>query len=131
MNIMVVDDEILSVASLARGLRSKGHQVVTLQSAYDALAIIASDGSSIDLIVTDYQMPEMNGIDFLRNIRQEKKRIPVIIMTALADQKIMVVALKAGCDGFLAKPFNLDELSLEIEKARALSASSRNSQDPE
>src|ERR1700690_756766 len=131
MKIMVVDDEILSVASLARGLRSKGHQVVTLQSAYDALAIIASDGSSIDLIVTDYQMPEMNGIDFLRNIRQEKKRIPVIIMTALADQKIMVVALKAGCDGFLAKPFNLDELSLEIEKARALSASSRNSQDPE
>ncbi len=68
MKIMVVDDEILSVASLARGLRSKGHQVVTVQSAHDALATIASDGCSIDLIVTDYQMPEMNGIDLLKRI---------------------------------------------------------------
>ena len=131
MKIMVVDDEILSVASLARGLRSKGHQVLTVQSAHDALATIASDDGSIDLIVTDYQMPEMNGIDFLRNIRHEKKRIPVILITALADQKIMVAAVKAGCDGFLAKPFNLDELSWEIEKVKALSDSSRNSQDPE
>jgi DNA-binding response OmpR family regulator len=43
----------------------------------------------------------------------------------------MVAAVKAGCDGFLAKPFNLDELSWEIEKVIALSDSSRNSQDPE
>ena len=131
MKVMVVDDEILSLVSLARGLRSKGYQVLTVQSARDALATIASDGSSIDLIVTDYQMPEMNGVELLRNIRHEKKRIPVIIMTALADQKIMVAAVKAGCDGFLAKPFNLDELSWEIEKVRALSDSTRNSQDPE
>ena len=57
MKIMVVDDEIVSVTSLARGLRSKGHQVVTAQSAHDALETITSDGSCLDLIITDYQMP--------------------------------------------------------------------------
>ena len=118
---MVVDDESLGVESVARGLRSKGHKVVTVGSAHDALETIVSTGGNIDLIVTDYQMPVMNGIDLLKNIRLGERRIPVIIMTALADQKIMVEAVKAGCDGFLAKPFNLDELNWEIEKVRGLS----------
>jgi DNA-binding response OmpR family regulator len=131
MKIMVVDDEIVSVTSLARGLRSKGHQVVTAQSAHDALETITSDGSGLDLIMTDYQMPEMNGIDLLKTIRLEKKRIPVIIMTALANRNIMMDAIKAGCDGFLAKPFNLDELIWEIEKVRALSDRTRHSEDAE
>ncbi len=117
MKIMVVDDEILIVDSLARGLHSKGHQVLTVQSAHDALAIIASGDGGIDLIVTDYKMPEMNGIDLLKRIRYEKKRIPVIIMTALNDKKIIVEAVKAGGNGFLIKPFNLDTLVREIEKA--------------
>ena len=54
--------------------------------------------------MTDYEMPEMNGIDFLRKIRHEKRRIPVIIMTALADQKIMVAAVKAGVTASLQNP---------------------------
>lgn len=121
MNIMVVDDESLVAKSMTRVLRSNGHKVLTALSAYDALATIASNEDNIDIIVTDYQMPEMNGIDLLKSIRLCEKRIPVIIMTALADQKIMVEAVKAGCDGFLAKPFSLDELNWEIEKVRALS----------
>ncbi len=114
---MVVDDEILIVDSLARGLRSKGHQVLTVQSAHDALAIMASGDGEIDLIVTDYKMPEMNGIDLLARIRHEKNKIPVIIMTALTDKKIIVEAVKAGINGVLIKPFNLDTLVREIEKA--------------
>lgn len=121
MNIMVVDDEILGVEALERGLRCKGHQVVTVRSASDALATVASGGCRVDLIVTDYKMPEMNGIDLLKKIRQEKKRIPVIMMTALADQRIMADAINSGCDGFLLKPFDLDELIWEIEKVRVLS----------
>ena len=121
MKIMVVDDEILGVEAVARGLRTKGHKVMTVGSASDALAAILSDGNKIDLVLTDYRMPEMNGLDLLKRIRQEKKRLPVIIMTALAEQKIIAEAVSAGCDGFLAKPFNLDELSLEIEKIKALS----------
>ena len=73
----------------------------------------------------------MNGIDLLKTIRLEKKRIPVIIMTALANRNIMMDAIKAGCDGFLAKPFNLDELIWEIEKVRALSDRTRHSEDAE
>ena len=99
---------------------------MTVQSAHDALEPIASDGS-IDLIVTDCQMPEMNGINLLKSIKHQKRRIPVIIMTALRDKKIMAETIKAGCDGFLAKHFNLDELNWEIKKVRALSDSSRHS----
>ena len=121
MKILVVDDEIDQVESLKRGLRSKGHVVHEALSAQEALNRLHNNLSGIELVITDYSMPAMNGLDLVKTIRQYHADIPVIMMTALAERSVMAEAARAGCDGFLAKPFNLDELIWEIEKVKVLS----------
>lgn len=118
MKILVVDDELDEVESLSRGLRSKGYQVLQALSAQEALNHIHHDRGSIDLVITDYSMPLRNGIDLLNDIRSKDNHVPVMMMTAYAHKDMVIAALRNACDGFIEKPFTLEELLLEMERAR-------------
>jgi len=115
MNILVVDDEAVLVESIKIGLQSKGYQVTAAYGGQEAIDHLLEGGQRIDMVITDYLMPGMNGIDLLVAIRQRAPTLPVVLMTAYGETKLVIEALKNKCDGFLEKPFTLDHLIQEIE----------------
>jgi len=119
MNILVVDDEAVLVESIKIGLQSKGHQVIAANCGQEALDYLFEGGQRIDMVITDYLMPGMTGIDLLVAIRQRAPTLPVVLMTAYGETKLVIEALKNKCDGFLEKPFTLDHLIQEIEAVNA------------
>ncbi len=128
MNILIVDDEVMLVESIQIGLQNLGYRVTTANSAEQALQFLAPDrgGARIDLVVTDYIMPGINGMEFLGALRQLSPDLPVLFMTAYADTKLVIEALRNRCDGFLEKPFSLQQLVEEIEGIKQRSTRSPN-----
>jgi len=119
MTILIIDDELEQLECIQRGLRSVGHEVTAALNAGDALLTLDQQFSAIDLVVTDYRIPDMNGIEILKNIRKHYGLLPVIMITAYGDKEVVFEALKNRCDGFLEKPFSLEALIFEIHKAIA------------
>jgi DNA-binding NtrC family response regulator len=111
--ILVVDDKRVQLKTLRRGLRTRGYQVVEAISGKEALDHLVKN-SNIDIVLTDYAMPEMNGIELLQKIRENDKTVPVIIMTAYGDKDLVIEAMHHCCNGFIDKPFDMDELLEEI-----------------
>lgn len=111
--ILIVDDKRVQLKTLRRGLRTRGYRVVEAISGQAALDLLDQD-TQIDLVLTDYAMPAMNGIELLQKIRATNKTIPVILMTAYGDKDLVVEAMHHRCNGFIDKPFDMDELLNEI-----------------
>lgn len=118
MNVLIVDDEIIQVESLRRGLRSKGYRVAEAFCAQEALNLLNSSERSIDLVITDYAMPVMNGIELLQNIRRDNPSLPVIMMTAYGQKDMVIDVLRNHCSGFIEKPFTLEQLLREIDRVK-------------
>lgn len=116
MKIMVVDDEKIQLESLRRGLKRKGYSVVEALNGKEALQQLNRD-SDIDLVITDYAMPGINGIELLKKIRKNHISLPVIMMTAYGEKDLIIEALRNHCDSFIEKPFSLDQLINEIKRA--------------
>lgn len=116
MCILVVDDEPIELETLKRGLRVKGYAIVEALSAEEALCILEEKKESIGMVITDYLMPDMNGIDLLKSIRARYGSLPVILATAYGSKQILTEAIKYGCSGFVEKPFTPEQLHLEIKR---------------
>jgi len=117
MNIVVVDDDMVQLETLKRGLRNKGYQVFEAVSASEALEHFAqSNIPKIDLVLSDYIMPGMNGMQLLKKIRRDYGSLPVILMTAYAEKDLVIEALRNRCNSFIEKPFTLNQLMQEIER---------------
>ncbi|MBW2167104.1 MAG: response regulator [Deltaproteobacteria bacterium] len=117
MNILVVDNNAIWLETLKRGLNISGHEVMEAMSANEALMNLSnSDMPVIDLVLTDYVMSEMNGIELLKKIRMNYGSLPVIIMTAYAENSLLIEALHNNCNGFIEKSYSLDQLMLEVNR---------------
>jgi NtrC-family two-component system response regulator AlgB len=114
--LLIVDDEKNIRANLATFLESCGHRVTTAASAAEALTALARDGGG-DLILTDYRMAEMNGLELLREARRRDPEAVVVLMTAYATVANAVAAMKAGAYDYLTKPFSLDQIQHVVERA--------------
>ena len=112
---MIVDDEPLNLDLLSQELADLGH--VTENSASGADALKKMRGFDPELIFLDYQMPGMNGIEVLREIRRQDKNLPVIIITAYGTIERAVEAIKTGADDFITKPFDPEHLAVVVKKA--------------
>jgi len=117
VNILIVDDEIDQLETLRRGLRSRGYEVREATSAEEGLNILHSQSSEIDLVLTDYWMRGINGLQFLQAIRQRFGNFPVIMMSGYIQKSTLDSALNHDCDCFLEKPFTLERLTAEIDRA--------------
>ena len=113
--ILVVDDEPHIVQFTAMNLEVEGFNVATASNGKDALALL-SEQEGIDLVVLDVMMPEVDGFETLRRIR-EQSSVPVIFVTVRGDESDRVEGLDLGADDYLTKPFSPREL---VSRIRAL-----------
>jgi two-component system phosphate regulon response regulator OmpR len=114
-HLLVVDDDARLRNLLRRYLTDSGFRVTTAADAKDARAQLAS--FAFDLIVLDVMMPGENGLDLTRALRTDNPpagRVPVLMLTAMAEPEDRVNGLEQGADDFLAKPFEPRELVLRI-----------------
>ncbi len=110
--ILVVDDEPKLVDMITVYLVKEGYDVVTALNGVDALQRFEFD--SPDLVVLDWMMPDVSGLDILKEIRKTSL-VPVIMLTAKADELDKLVGLELGADDYITKPFSLRELSARIK----------------
>ena len=113
--ILVVDDEPLNLDLLEQELTDLGYGVEKAESGRAALEMLAA--APADLVLLDYQMPGMNGIEVLEEIKKNQLDLPVIIITAFGTIERAVEAIKSGAEDFVTKPFDPDHLALVVSKA--------------
>ena len=117
--ILAVDDELDILQLIEMTLISDGFEVVTASNGIEALE--KARIHTPDLILLDLMMPEMDGFEVIKNLKQtpEMKNIPVIMLTARAQAHERIEGLSAGADDYITKPFELEELKLRIESILA------------
>ena len=125
MKILVVDDEALLVKGIRFNLQSDGYEVITGSNGMDAVRL--AQDPEVALIVLDVMMPEMDGLTACSKIR-EFSNIPIILLTAKADDMDKLIGFDNGADDYLTKPFNILELKARIRALLRRSGASKKSE---
>ncbi len=113
--VLLAEDDASIADPLSRALRREGYDVHVRGAGAEVLACVLEGG--IDLVVLDIGLPGMDGLEVCRRIRAEGCTLPVLVLTARADEVDTVVGLDAGADDYVTKPFRLAEL---LARVRAL-----------
>jgi len=114
MRIYVVDDERIIRVSLADELSDAGYEVS--EFAHAGQALIQMKTSVPDIVITDLKMPDINGIDFLKRIKEIDKNVFVVLMTAYSTVSTAVEAMKLGAYDYIEKPFDNEKILLIIDR---------------
>lgn len=107
--ILITDTGRVALKTIRRGLRTRGYQVVEMPGGRDTLEYL-SGKHRVDLVLADYSLPEMNGVDLLQAIRRINACLPVIIMSAGSHSDRVKDALVQPWDAFIDKPFDIQSL---------------------
>lgn len=127
MNILIVEDEDILRITIGDELKEAGFRVSLSRSPLLALNLLEKE--AFDAAVVDYKMPEMNGIDLLRNIKKSQPDCEVVIMTAFGTIQNAVEAMKLGAYDYITKPFSNEELILIMKKIAELQCLKRENID--
>src|SRR5512138_1347320 len=111
--VLLVDDESSVRAALKELVQARGWEPLVARSAAEALALV----ERADAVVTDFSMPEMDGMELLRAIRERDESLPVILLTAHGSERLAVRAIRAGAYEYVPKPFDVDEMLLALGRA--------------
>ena len=111
MKILVVDDEKLLVKGIKFNLENDGYEVITGSDGQEALEIASRE--HVDLIILDLMMSRMDGLEACQRIR-EFSDVPIMMLTAKADDMDKLMGFEHGCDDYLTKPFNILELKARV-----------------
>ena len=122
LHVLVVDDEVFMRKLIERTLRDMNVGLVTIaENGVDGLDQIKRAGTAIDVIVCDLEMPEMDGYDFVKTIRNDdgvpNSEVPVLIVTGHADEDTVRETATLGINGYLVKPISKQALESRIAKA--------------
>jgi two-component system OmpR family response regulator len=113
MRILIIEDEITLNRTLQEGLIDFGYQVDTAENYKDAEYFI--DIRNYDLVLTDWMLPDGDGIELCKIVKNRSSRTAVVIISARDDKESEIEALKSGADDFIKKPFDFDILLARIE----------------
>lgn len=113
--ILIVDDSPMMTQFLSIFLNKK-YEVVALNSSLEALTSIESGATIPQLIVTDLDMPELDGQTFIQKIKNQLSDTPIIVVSGVKDSKQRIKCLEMGADDFITKPFHPAELEVRISK---------------
>ncbi|HLW70628.1 MAG TPA: sigma-54 dependent transcriptional regulator [Candidatus Binataceae bacterium] len=117
--LLIVDDEKTIRARLVTFFAGCGHEVQGAESGERAVQLLAN-GPPFDVVLTDYRMAELNGLELLQQIKRQAPETSVILMTAYGTVENAVTAMKAGAFDYLTKPFSLDQVQHVVERALEL-----------
>jgi two-component system cell cycle response regulator CtrA len=112
MHILLVEDNEVAAKSIELKLTAEGHNVFITDLGEEAIELVGL--YDYDVVLLDLDLDDMTGLDVLRQVRLEKVRTPVIVVTATADIETKVKTLSAGADDFVTKPFHKAELVARI-----------------
>lgn len=115
MKILIADDEINLRTMLAAHLKHAGYEVTAVSDGEEAVE--AASAGSFDVMVFDIMMPNKDGVEALKEIREKGIMTPVILSTAKGDTEDKIAGLDAGADDYLTKPFSMGELLARIRAA--------------
>lgn len=114
MKILVVDDSSTMRRIITNTLKGIGQEdVVQAGDGVEGLAQLQAN-PDIGLVLSDWNMPNMNGLDFLKKIRETRKDLPVIMITTEAEKTNVITAIKAGANNYIVKPFTPDVLKEKL-----------------
>jgi len=113
-NILIVDDEQSYRQLLTLVFEEQGNTIRTAMNGRQALDLLATEPA--DIIISDVKMPDMDGIEMLRSVRETLPDLGVVLMTAFASVETAREAFKLGADDFIQKPFDVEELKLIVKK---------------
>jgi two-component system chemotaxis response regulator CheY len=119
MRILVVDDDRTTRKILGIYLKSRGYDVCYAENGLDAMEKLGTE--RVNLVMTDMNMPYMDGIELIRTIRldRELRSLPVLMVTTEADDEERDRAMAAGADGYLVKPVTAEKVSDQIKRILA------------
>lgn len=113
MKILIIEDNLRVSSLMKRGLESQGYEIYISEDAEDALVIV--ERIDFDLIITDIMLPQMNGIELSKLIKQKHPDLPIIMLTALGTIDEKIEGFDAGADDYMVKPFEIRELYARIK----------------
>jgi two-component system response regulator AtoC len=111
--VLLVDDEPSVRAALRELVQGRGWEPLLARSGAEALELL----DRADAVVTDFSMPEMDGMELLRVVHERDESLPVILLTAHGSERLAVRAIKAGAYEYVTKPFDVDEMLLALDRA--------------
>ncbi|MCA9635584.1 MAG: sigma-54-dependent Fis family transcriptional regulator, partial [Myxococcales bacterium] len=114
--VLIVDDDPDFCELLAAGFRHYDLEVVTKSSAADALAVLTAPGEEFDAVLTDLQMPGMDGIAFCQQVATHHPELPVVVMTAFATLETAIAAIRADAYDFIQKPLHLEATAVRMQR---------------
>ncbi len=115
IRVLVVDDNEELVNIIKVYLQSRGYEVLVAHNAQEAMAHIES-GKRIDVLLLDLLLPDVQGPELLKIIRDINQKIGIIVMTGLRDLNVAIEVMKSGADDYITKPFRLGELEEKINE---------------
>lgn len=124
MRIMTVEDSATMRRIIKNTLKRLGYEdVIEAENGHVALAKLAAD--KVDFVITDWSMPEMNGLDFIMEVRKNEatRSLPVLMITTVAEREDIITALQAGVNSYIVKPFDAETLKAKIDQVLSSSLS--------
>jgi two-component system NtrC family response regulator/two-component system response regulator HydG len=112
--VVVIDDEVNAVTALETLLREDGYDVSVANDAAGGLSLL--ERTEADIVLTDLRMPGMDGLELLSRVKELRPETMVIVMTAFGTVKTAVKAMKMGAEDYLAKPIDVEELELVLQR---------------
>jgi len=114
LKVLVVDDEPPIRKLLRMGLSTQGYDILDAPSGKAALELI---GEKPDLVILDLGLPDIEGLELLRKIRERNEAVPIVVLSSRGEEAAKVQALDLGADDYVTKPFGMDELLARIRAA--------------
>ena len=114
MLILIAEDDELILRTVEHKLVKEGHEVVLTRNGQEAIEMIGV--LEFDLVVTDIMMPFASGIEILAAIKRIGKKVPVIVLSSMGQEEVVVDAFDLGASDFMVKPFSPNELILRIKR---------------
>lgn len=117
--VLIADDEASMRALVARAIAMDGHDTVTAQDGAEALEILIRERGAFDLLLTDIQMPIMDGIALALSVARDFPELTILLMTGFADQRERASNLNAIAHDVITKPFSVADIRLAVADALA------------
>lgn len=115
--LMIIDDDKDLLDLLNSFFKQRGYNVVTYEDAREALDDIESSKVSADVVLSDFKLPVMSGVDFIKRIRKINLVLPIILMTAEGSLEVSLEAIEAGAYDFVLKPLHFPQLLISVQRA--------------